>query len=133
MAGDGTTTATVLAQALVNEGLKNVRGANPILLKKGIEKATAVAVAKIQEMSRPVETREAIAQVAAISADDPEIGELWPMPWRRWARRRDYGRGSTSTATTLEVVEGLQFDRGTSRPHGDGLRAHGGGPRIRTS
>lgn len=119
VAGDGTTTATVLAQALVNEGLKNVAaGANPILLKKGIEKATAVAVAKIQEMSRPVETREAIAQVAAISADDPEIGELLADAMEKVGRDGVITvEESTSTATTLEVVEGLQFDRGYLSPH----------------
>jgi chaperonin GroEL len=75
VAGDGTTTATVLAQAMIKEGMKNVAaGANPMILKKGIEKATAVVVAEIKKMSRSVESKEAIAQVAAISAADPEIG-----------------------------------------------------------
>src|SRR5690606_27230829 len=77
VAGDGTTTATVLAQAMIREGLKNVAaGANPVSLKRGIEKAVAAAVESIQSLSRPVETREAVAQVASISAADEEVGEL---------------------------------------------------------
>src|SRR5690606_7609334 len=73
VAGDGTTTATVLAQAMIREGLKNVAaGANPVSLKRGIEKAVAAAVESIQSLSRPVETREAVAQVASISAADEE-------------------------------------------------------------
>src|SRR3984893_15947708 len=77
VAGDGTTTATVLAQALIREGLKNVTaGANPMVLRKGIEKAVAAAVAEIKKISKQVEGRENIAQVAAISAGDDEIGSL---------------------------------------------------------
>src|SRR3954466_9254767 len=77
IAGDGTTTATVLAQALVREGMKNVAaGANPMDLKKGIEQGVKVAVAFIARYSKDVETKEEIAQVGAISAADPEIGEL---------------------------------------------------------
>ena len=77
VAGDGTTTATVLAQAIVREGLKNVAaGSNPMLIKRGIDKAVAVLVDEIGKMSKPVESREQIAKVAAISANDAEIGEL---------------------------------------------------------
>src|SRR3954454_15519962 len=77
IAGDGTTTATVLAQAIVNEGFKNVTaGANPLILRRGLEKAAEVVIAEIRAQSKPVETREQIAQVAAISAGSEEIGEL---------------------------------------------------------
>mgnify|MGYP000505523706 CR=1 FL=1 len=77
IAGDGTTTATLLAQAIVRDGLKNVAaGANPMIMKRGIEKAVKVALDELEKMSKPVETRDAISQVAAISADDEEIGEL---------------------------------------------------------
>jgi chaperonin GroEL len=77
IAGDGTTTATVLAQAIIREGLKNVAaGANPIIMKKGIEKAVAVAVEEIHKLSKPIESKEAIAQVASISAADQSIGDL---------------------------------------------------------
>src|SRR5512134_1869697 len=77
IAGDGTTTATVLAQAIVNEGMKNVAaGANPMLLKRGIQQATEAAVAEIRAMAKTIEGRDEIAHVAAISAADPEIGEL---------------------------------------------------------
>src|SRR5205814_2420974 len=77
VAGDGTTTATVLAQAIVREGLRNVAaGANPMALKRGIDRAVEVAVAEIKKLAIPVETREAIAQVASISANDRAIGDL---------------------------------------------------------
>ncbi len=77
VAGDGTTTATLLAQAMVREGLKNVAaGANPMILKKGIEKAVAVVVEEIKKVSKPVDKKESIAQVASISAADEEIGKL---------------------------------------------------------
>jgi len=77
IAGDGTTTATVLAQAMIKEGLKNVTaGANPILMKKGIQKATEKAVSHIRSLSKKISSREDIASVAAISANDSEIGEL---------------------------------------------------------
>src|SRR6202158_5708743 len=77
IAGDGTTTATVLAQAIVNEGLKNVAaGANPMLLKRGINKASAVVVARIKELASPINGKQDIAQIATISAADPEIGNL---------------------------------------------------------
>ncbi|MFZ5753174.1 MAG: TCP-1/cpn60 chaperonin family protein, partial [Bacillota bacterium] len=77
VAGDGTTTATVLAQAIIREGLKNVAaGANPMILKKGIEKAVAAAVNEIKAVAKPIESKAAIAQVASISAADKEIGDL---------------------------------------------------------
>src|SRR5713101_4529903 len=77
VAGDGTTTATVLAQALITEGLKNLAaGANPMILRKGLEKGTEAVIEEIKSMSKPVETKEEIAQVASISAADPEIGSL---------------------------------------------------------
>src|SRR5690625_2169924 len=77
VAGDGTTTATVLASAMIREGLKNVAaGANPVLLKRGIEQATKTAVEAIRELAKPVESHQAVAQVAAISADDAEIGKM---------------------------------------------------------
>src|SRR5690625_3845205 len=77
VASDGTTTATVLAQAMIREGLKNVTsGANPIGLRRGIEKAVEVAVKELEKISQPVESKESIAQVAAISADDDEVGQL---------------------------------------------------------
>src|SRR5437588_7383253 len=77
VAGDGTTTATVLAQAIVNEGLRNLAaGANPMILRKGLEKGVEAVIESIKSMSKPVETREEIAQVASISAADSSIGEL---------------------------------------------------------
>lgn len=119
VAGDGTTTATVLAQAMVREGLKNVAaGANPIGLKKGMEKATAVAVEEIRKHSRPVETRESIAQVAAISAADPEIGGLIADAMERVGKDGVITVEEANTiGTTLEVVEGMQFDRGYLSPY----------------
>ncbi|MGH1444147.1 MAG: TCP-1/cpn60 chaperonin family protein, partial [Exiguobacterium profundum] len=77
VAGDGTTTATVLAQAMIREGLKNVTaGANPMILRKGIDKAVTRALEELKAISKPIESKEAIAQVAAISAADEEVGEL---------------------------------------------------------
>ena len=119
VAGDGTTTATVLAQAMIREGMKNVAaGANPMILKKGIEKATATVVAEIKKMSKPVESKEAIAQVAAISASDAEIGG-----WVADAMEKVGNDGvitveeSKTIGTTLEVVEGMQFDKGYISPY----------------
>ncbi len=119
VAGDGTTTATVLAQAMIREGLKNVAaGANPMILKKGMEKATAAVVAELKRMARPVESKEAIAQVASISAADVEIGK-----WVADAMEKVGNDGvitveeSKTIGTTLEVVEGMQFDRGYISPY----------------
>lgn len=119
VAGDGTTTATVLAQAMIREGLKNVAaGANPMLLKKGIDTAVNAAVARIKELAKPVETREAIAQVASISAADEEIGDLIAEAMEKVGKDGVITVEESQTfGTDLEVVEGMQFDRGYISPY----------------
>ncbi|HET7558408.1 MAG TPA: chaperonin GroEL [Limnochordia bacterium] len=114
VAGDGTTTATVLAQALIHEGLKNVAaGANPMTLKKGIDKAVAAAIDEIKRLSSSVESRQSIASVAAISAADPEIGNLIADAMEKVGKDGAITvEEAKSMGTTLEVVEGMQFDRG---------------------
>ena len=114
VAGDGTTTATVLAQAIIREGLKNVAaGANPMDLKRGIEKAVEVIVEDIKANAKTVESKEAISQVAAISAGEATIGELIAEAMEKVGKDGvitvEEGKGMT---TELEVVEGMQFDRG---------------------
>ncbi|WP_045516312.1 chaperonin GroEL [Neobacillus niacini] len=114
VAGDGTTTATVLAQAMIREGLKNVTaGANPMGIRKGIEKAVAVAVQELKTISKPIEGKESIAQVAAISSDDKEVGQLIAEAMERVGNDGvitiEESKGFT---TELDVVEGMQFDRG---------------------
>lgn len=119
VAGDGTTTATVLAQAIIREGLKNVAaGANPMILKKGIEKAVAVAVDEIKAISKPIESKSAISQVASISAADEEIGNLIAEAMETVGNDGVITvEESQSMGTTLEVVEGMQFDRGYISPY----------------
>ena len=114
VAGDGTTTATVLAQAMINAGMKNLAaGANPIILRKGMKKATAAAVEAIEGMSQKVNGKEHIAKVAAISAADEEVGNLVAD-----AMEKVSGDGvitieeSKTMQTELDLVEGMQFDRG---------------------
>lgn len=119
VAGDGTTTATVLAQAMIKEGLKNVAaGANPMIMRHGIEKAVKAAVEEIKTISRIVETKEAIAQVAAISADDPEIGSLIADAMEKVGRDGVITvEESQSVGTSLEVVEGMSIERGYISPY----------------
>ncbi|MDQ0190046.1 chaperonin GroEL [Alicyclobacillus cycloheptanicus] len=119
VAGDGTTTATVLAQAMVREGLKNVAaGANPMVLRKGIEKAVNAAVEEIKRIAKPVEGRANIAQVAAISAGDDEIGVLIADAFEKVGKDGVITvEESKGFVTELEVVEGMQFDRGYISPY----------------
>ena len=119
VAGDGTTTATVLAQAMIREGLKNVTsGANPVGIRRGIEKAVAEAVTELKNVSRSVENREAIAQVAAISANDSEVGDLIAEAMERVGKDGVITiEESRGFSTELEVVEGMQFDRGYASPY----------------
>ena len=114
VAGDGTTTATVLAQAIIREGLKNVTaGANPILIRKGIAKAVEVAVNELKHQSRTVETDEAIAQVGAVSSGDDEIGQLIAEAMKVVGRDGVITVEESKTMKTeLDTVEGMQFDRG---------------------
>ena len=119
VAGDGTTTATLLAQAIIREGLKNVAaGANPMIIQKGIKKAVEKAVEGIKEFSKPVETKESIAQVASISAADEEVGILISDAMEKVGKDGVITvEESRSMGTTLEVVEGMQFDRGYVSPY----------------
>ena len=114
VAGDGTTTATLLAQIIIKEGFKNVAaGANPMELKKGIQGAVNVAVEEIGKIAKPVETKESIAQVAAVSAADENIGHLIADAMEKVGKDGVITiEESKSLGTTLEVVEGMQFDRG---------------------
>jgi len=120
VAGDGTTTASVLAQSIVREGLKNLTaGANPMSMKRGIDKAVEVATTKIKSMSKPVNTKEGIAQVATISAgNNPEIGELIAEAMSKVGHEGVITvEESKSFGTNLKVVEGMQFDKGYISPY----------------
>src|SRR4051794_37932134 len=114
IAGDGTTTATVLAQNIVNEGLKNVAaGANPMLLKRGIEAATERVAKAVREMAVEINTKEEIASVAAISAQDPEIGNLIAEVMDKVGKDGVITvEESRGLEFETEYVEGMQFDRG---------------------
>lgn len=119
IAGDGTTTATVLAQSMIQEGLKNVTaGANPMMIRRGMEKAVRVAVDEIHKIAKKVETKESIAQVASISASDQEIGDLIAEAMDKVGKEGvitiEESKGFT---TELDVVEGMQFDRGYISPY----------------
>ncbi len=119
-AGDGTTTATVLARAIYNEGLRSITlGANPTVVRKGIEKAVEAALKSIEQLARPVESKQQIAQVGAISANnDKSIGDMIANAMERVGRDGvitvEEGKGST---TTLEFSEGMQFDKGYISPY----------------
>ncbi len=114
VAGDGTTTATVLAQAMINEGMKNLEaGANPIVLRKGMKKATDAAVEALKEMSAPVNGKDQIAKVAAISAGDEEVGNMVADAMEKVSNDGVITIEESKTMQTeLDLVEGMQFDRG---------------------
>ena len=114
VAGDGTTTATVLAQAMINEGMKNLAaGANPIILRKGMKKATDAAVEAIAAMSSKVTGKHQMARVAAISAGDDEVGNMVADAMEKVANDGVITIEESKTMKTeLDVVEGMQFDRG---------------------
>jgi len=119
IAGDGTTTATVLAQAIIHEGLRNVAaGANPIMVKKGIDKAVEKAVSEIKKLSKEVSDRESISNVASISAADREIGDIIADAMEKVGKDGVITVEESKTlGTTLEVVEGMQFDKGYISPY----------------
>jgi len=117
--GDGTTTATVLGQAIVREGLRNVAaGANPLALKRGIDRAVETAVSEIAKMSKPVEDSKAVAEVASISANEAAVGQLIADAMDKVGRDGVITvEESKSLDTELDVVEGMQFDKGYISPY----------------
>ncbi|MBE5738155.1 MAG: chaperonin GroEL [Clostridiales bacterium] len=119
VAGDGTTTACILAESIVSEGVKNyTAGANPIILKKGIQKATNVAVTELKKISTPVSSNKEIFQVASISAGDEEIGKLIAKGFEKVGKDGVITvEESKTTKTELKIVEGMQFDRGYLSPY----------------
>ena len=119
VAGDGTTTATVLAQAMINEGMKNLAaGANPIVLRKGMKKACDAAVDAISEMSESINGKEQIARVASISAGDDGVGELVADAMEKVSKDGVITIEESKTMKTeLDLVEGMQFDRGYISPY----------------
>jgi chaperonin GroEL len=119
VAGDGTTTATVLAQAIIGEGLRNVTaGSNPLLIGRGIEKAVEIAIAEMQKLVQKVDTREKIAQIASISANDTEIGELIAVAMEKVGKDGVITvEESKSTKTEVETKDGMQFDKGYVSPY----------------
>ncbi|MBQ2245560.1 MAG: chaperonin GroEL, partial [Selenomonadales bacterium] len=119
VAGDGTTTATLLAQAMIREGMRNVAaGANPMVLRKGISRAVEALVAEIQKNAQQVETKEAIAQVASISAADEATGNLIAEAMEKVGKDGVITvEESKGMGTSLDVVEGMQFDRGYISPY----------------
>jgi chaperonin GroEL len=119
IAGDGTTTACLLAQAFITEGLRNIAaGANPIHIKNGMDKAEKIVVEELKKISKPVKTKEEIAQIATIAANDKEIGNLIADAMEKVGKDGvitvEEGK---SAETTLDIVEGMQFDRGYSSPY----------------
>lgn len=119
VAGDGTTTAALLAQTIIREGMKNIAaGANPMVLKKGIAKATEYTVEELKKISKPIESKTAIAQVASVSAGDEEIGTLLSDAFEKVGKDGVITIDESKTMKTeLSVVEGMQFDRGYSSPY----------------
>ena len=119
VAGDGTTTATILAQTMINEGFRNVTaGANPMILKAGIEKAVETVVAEIKKVAVPVKGHEDVAHIAAISSQDEKIGELIAEAMDKVGKDGVITVEDSQTLNTeLETVEGMQFDRGYINPY----------------
>ena len=119
VAGDGTTTATVLAEAIVEQGMKNVAaGTNPMLLKRGIDKAVDAVVAEIKKIAKPVDTKEAIENLASIAGNDPELGRYVADAMDKVGKEGVITvEESRGTETTVDVVEGMQFDKGYISPY----------------
>jgi chaperonin GroEL len=119
VAGDGTTTATILAQAIAREGMKMVAaGANPMALKRGVDRAVAAVVEQIQKLAKPVETKEAIEQVASIAANEPTIGKIIADAMDKVGKDGVITvEESKGIETTVEVVEGMMFDKGYISPY----------------